>query len=282
MHYLDEGHGDPILLLHGNPTSSYIWRNIIPKLAETGRCIAPDLIGMGRSDQPDIPYRFFDHARYLEEFIHRLELRNITIVGHDWGGALGFYYGMLHERNLRGLAFFETIVKPLHWSDFPSNFRFAFRLFRLPWFGQFLIQRLNLFLGQVVPRGVVNQLHADVMEEYGRPFQTHHSRKPIWQMPNDLPIDGEPADVVDVCQQWATWLGASELPKLLLYAQPGALIRETELAWCRANIRNLAAIDVGRGIHYLQEDRSGVIARHLADWMKSEVIPQSDPRGHGA
>lgn len=271
MHYLEEGTGDPILLLHGNPTSSYVWRNIIPTLSTVGTCIAPDLIGMGRSDKPRIGYRFFDHAKYLEEFIHQLKLRNVTIVGHDWGGALGFYYAMHHERNVKAVAFFETIVKPLKWADFPADFKLAFRLFRTPVIGQFMIQGLNLFVNQILQKATIRRLTKDEMEEYARPFRTYGSRKPLWRMPNDAPIDGRPADVAEAAQKWSSWLTRSETPKLLLHASPGGLIGSTDVAWCRSNIRNLEVMALGEGIHYFQEDHPELVATTIADWLKAEV-----------
>jgi haloalkane dehalogenase len=278
MHYLEEGEGDPILLLHGNPTSSFIWRNIIPELSTLGRCIAPDLIGMGRSQKPRIDYRFFDHAKYLEEFVHALKLRNITIVGHDWGGALGFYYAMHHERNIRAVAFFETILKPLSWTDFPSGAKLAFKLFRLPGIGQLMIQGLNLFVKRVLPMGVVVPLEPAVLAEYERPFRTYSSRKPLWKMPNDVPIDGRPADVAGAAERWAVWLGRSETPKLLLHATPGALVRTADVSWARANIRNLEVVDVGAGIHYLQEDQPVGVTQALMKWLQTEVITELDPQ----
>ena len=273
MHYLELGQGDPILLLHGNPTSSFIWRDVIPELSSAGRCIAPDLIGMGRSQKPDLAYRFFDHARYLEEFIHQLKLRNVTIVGHDWGGALGFYYSMHHERNVRAIAFFETIVKPLAWSEFPSDMRMALRLFRLPVVGQLLIQGLNLFVNKALTDGVLGHLEERVLVEYARPFPSFASRKPIWRMPNDIPIDGKPSDIHEIAVSWSAWLCRSEVPKLLLYGRPGLLIGPKDIAWCRANIRKLEVADVGEGLHYLQEEQPHAISRSLVNWLKKEVIP---------
>lgn len=278
MHYLEEGEGDPILFLHGNPTSSFIWRNVIPELSTLGRCIAPDLIGMGRSQKPDIEYRFFDHAKYIEEFVHALKLRNLAIVGHDWGGALGFYYAMHHERNVRAVAFFETIVRPLSWSDIPSEAKLAFRLFRMPLLGQLLIQGLNLFVQKVLPMGVKGKLDPVAFEEYARPFRTYGSRKPLWRMPNDVPIDGRPEDVADVAERWSAWLGRSEVPKLLLHGSPGGLIRTDTVSWCRANVRNLDVVDVGPGLHYLQEDQPAAVSRALAEWMQTEVIGEANPQ----
>lgn len=272
MHYIEEGQGDPILLLHGNPTSSYIWRNIIPELSKLGRCIAPDLIGMGRSQKPDLDYSFFDHTRHIEEFVHQLKLRNLTIIGHDWGGALGFYYAMHHERNVRAIAFFETIITPFTWADFPPKVKLAFRLFRFPGIGRFLIQGLNLFVKRAVPMGVEISPDAEVLEEYARPFSSFKSRKPVWRMPNDVPINGKPEDIHETATSWCAWLSRSEVPKLLLHAQPGLLIGENRVVWCRANIRNLETVDVGLGRHYLQEERPAAISKALAEWMRSEVI----------
>ena len=272
MHYVEAGEGHPILFLHGNPTSSYIWRNIIPGLADLGHCIAPDLIGMGRSAKPDSGYRFFDHVKHIEEFVHALKLRNVTIVGHDWGGAIGFYYAMHHERNVRAVAFFETIVRPLSWKGFDSSFRLGFQLFRVPLLGQLLIQGLNLFVSQVLPRGTAYGLDEEVMEVYRRPFQSYKSRKPVWRMPNDLPVEGRPSDVHQAAESWSQWLRQSQTPKLLLHGSPGALIRSEDVSWCKVNIKNLDTVNVGPGVHYLQEDQPSAIVDAIRTWMKEEII----------
>lgn len=276
MHYVEAGEGHPILFLHGNPTSSFIWRNIIPKLSGLGHCIAPDLIGMGRSAKPNSDYRFFDHVKYVEEFVHALKLRNVTIVGHDWGGAIGFYYAMHHERNVRAVAFFETIVRPLTWNNFDSSFRVGFQLFRIPLIGQLLIQGLNLFVTQVLPRGTAFGMDDEVLEVYARPFQNFGSRKPIWRMPNDLPIGGRPSDVHEAAEAWSQWLRRSQTPKLLLHGTPGALIQSEDVAWCRANIKNLDTVNVGPGVHYLQEDQPTAIAEAIDKWMKEEIISPAE------
>lgn len=266
MHYVEAGRGDPILFLHGNPTSSYLWRNVIPHLSPLGRCIAPDLIGMGRSDKPDLEYRFVDHARYLEGFIAKLGLARVTLVVHDWGSGLGFHYAMRNEGNVRGIAFMEAIVKPSTWADFPRDFRMGFRMFRAPLVGWVLIAVLNVFVRQLLPKAIVRPLTAEERRRYAEPYPTVASRKPLWRWPNEIPIDGEPADVHAVVSEYSRRLQASDLPKLLFHADPGGIIGPGELAWCRANLKNLETVDIGSGIHYLQEDNPHRIGSELARW----------------
>ncbi len=269
MRYLDEGDGDPILLLHGNPTSSYIWRNIIPRLLPHGRCIAPDLMGMGESDKPDIDYRFFDHYRYVEKFIEKLGLKNVTLVVHDWGSALGFYYAMQHEQNIKGIAFMEAILAPVEsWKEFPSPARQMFKLFRTPVIGWFMIGHLNLFIKQVMAMTIIRKLTDEEKDRYRKPFPFSADRLPIWRWPNEIPIEGKPEDVHDAVAKYSAWLQETELPKLLLYAHPGALVRKERVEWCRKNLKSLAAVDIGKGIHYVQEDSPDLIGRSIADWLK--------------
>ena len=179
IHYVDEGEGDPILFLHGNPTSSYLWRNIIPHMISKGRCIAPDLIGMGKSDKPEIAYRFLDHVKYLETFIEELGLTNITLVIHDWGSALGFHYAMRHENNIKGIAFMEALIKPMNWEDFPGAFKIGFKLFRTPVIGWFMISVMNMFVKQILPQAIARKLSLEEKSVYAEPYKTIHSRKPL-------------------------------------------------------------------------------------------------------
>jgi haloalkane dehalogenase len=192
MHYVEEGSGDPVLFLHGNPTSSYLWRNIIPYAARVGRAVAPDLIGMGRSDKPDIDYSFFDHVRYVDGFIDALDLRDITFVVHDWGSALGFHYARRHERNVKGIAFMEAILRPYTWNDWPEQARGLFQAFRTPETGWDLIANRNVFVEDVLPGSVVRKLTDEEMDRYRAPFPTPESRKPVWRWPNEIPVDGQP------------------------------------------------------------------------------------------
>jgi haloalkane dehalogenase len=266
IHYIDEGEGDPVLFLHGNPTSSYLWRNIIPHLTASARCIAPDLIGMGRSDKPDIEYRFVDHSNYVEGFIREMDLKNITFVIHDWGSALGFHYAMRNEANVKGLAFMEAIIKPATWSEFPAGFRMGFRLFRTPLIGWLMIAGMNVFVEQILPKAMVRPLTEKEKDYYRAPYSRVRDRKPLWRWPNEIPIDGKPADVSAIVQSYNERLQVSELPKLLFYAHPGGIINSVMVQWCQDNLRNLKVVDIGEGIHYLQEDNPHAIGSELAAW----------------
>lgn len=269
IHYVEEGAGDPILFLHGNPTSSYLWRNIIPYVTPYGRAIAMDLIGMGRSDKPDIEYRFFDHVKYVEGFIEKIGLKNITLVVHDWGAALGFYYAMRHESNFKGLAFMEAIFMPVPtWNEFPADFRQVIQAFRTPQVGWDMIVNQNMFVEQVLPGAIVRKLTEEEMNHYRDPYKDPASRKPVWRWPNELPISGEPADVVEAINAYNQWLQNSAVPKLLFYGTPGAIGPAPVVAWCRERLKNLKVVDVGNGIHYLQEDNPHLIGSELAMWYR--------------
>jgi haloalkane dehalogenase len=269
VHYIEEGSGDPILFLHGNPTSSYLWRNILPFLIPCGRCIAPDLIGMGKSDKPDIGYRFVDHAEYVEGFIETLGLRKVTLVVHDWGSALGFHYAMRHEENINAIAFMEAILRPATWDDFPKDFKMGFKLFRTPVIGWLMIVGMNIFVEKILPKAIVRNLTEEEKNHYREPFKRFKDRKPVWRWPNEIPIDGNPADVARIVQYYHQKLLESELPKLLFFASPGGLITSTTVAWCKQNLKNLKSVDIGQGIHFLQEDNPHRIGSELADWYKS-------------
>lgn len=270
MHYVDEGAGNPVLFLHGNPTSSYLWRNIIPYVTPLARCIAPDLIGMGKSDKPDTEYRFFDHAKYVEGFIEKMGLRNIILVLHDWGSALGFYYAMRHESNVKALAFMEAIVLPVPtWEMFPREVKEIFQGFRTPDVGWDMVVEKNMFIEQILPESIVRKLSLEEMNHYREPFKEPGSRKPVWRWPNELPIEGKPADVVKTVETYNAWLRETDLPKLLFYGNPGALIKPPVLEWCRQNLKHLKTVDIGPGIHYLQEDNPHLIGSELAEWYES-------------
>jgi haloalkane dehalogenase len=269
IHYIDEGAGDPILFLHGNPTSSYLWRNIIPHLVPHGRCIAPDLIGMGKSDKPDLAYRFSDHSKYLEGFIEEIGLSNITVVLHDWGSGLGFHYAMMHESNIKAIAFMEALVKPMKWEDFPSDQKMGFKLFRTTGIGWLMLSVMNMFLTKLVPQMVVRKLSVEEMDHYLAPFKTIQSRKPVRQWPREIPISGSPSDVHEMMSNYSQKLQESELPKILFFANPGAIINAPDVDWCRENLKNLKAVDIGEGLHYLQEDNPHLIGEELATWYQN-------------
>jgi haloalkane dehalogenase len=268
MYYEEQGEGKPVLLLHGNPTSSFLWRNVIPHVAGAGRCIAPDLIGMGRSDKPDLDYRFVDHARYVDGFIDALGLEDLALVVHDWGSALGFHYARRNEGNVRGLAFMEAILAPVPaWEAFPERRREMFQAFRTPEVGWDLIAKQNVFVERALPGAVVRKLTDEEMDAYRAPFPDEASRKPVWRWPNEIPIEGEPADVAEIVGAYNRWLQETQLPKLLFYAEPGALVPRPMVEWARSALSNLQTVDLGNGIHYLQEDHPDAIGREVARWV---------------
>jgi haloalkane dehalogenase len=268
MYYVEEGEGVPVLFLHGNPTSSYLWRNVIPHVSSGARCIAPDLIGMGRSDKPDIDYRFSDHARYLEGFIEALGLGDVVLVLHDWGSGLGFDWARRHADRVRGLAFMEAILAPVpSWDVFPEGAREMFQAFRTPEVGWDLIAKQNVFVEQALPASVVRTLSDEEMDAYRAPFPDEASRKPVWRWPNEIPIEGEPADVAEAVGAYSAWLQETEVPKLLFAATPGALITAPVVEWARSALPNLEVVDLGEGIHYVQEDHPGEIGRGIARWL---------------
>lgn len=272
MHYIDVGQGKPVLFLHGNPTSSYLWRNVIPHVQPLGRCIAPDLIGMGKSDKPRLDYSFMDHYRYLERFIETLELHDILLVVHDWGGGLGFHYARLHPDNVRGIAFMETIVRPLTWDEWPEQATQVFQAFRTDGLGEQMILENNAFVEQVLPGAVLRPLTDEEMTVYREPYLEHEEyRLPTLRWPREIPIEGEPADVHEAATLYAQWLTEAPIPKLLLTAQPGAIMRVTG-QWCIDNLPNLKHVDVGPGVHFIQEDQPHAIGEAIAAWMREQDL----------
>lgn len=269
MHYVEQGEGDPILFLHGNPTSSYLWRNVIPHVSGHGRCIAPDLIGMGKSDKPDLEYRFFEHANYVEDFIDAIGLSNITLVLHDWGSGLGFHYAALHPDKIKAIAFMEAIVRPVpSWDTFPSDIKEIFQSFRTEKVGWDLIVNQNMFIEKILPSGVVRELSEEEMNVYREPYLEPKSRKPLWRWPNEIPIEGEPSDVNEAVLKYNAKLVEWDIPKLLFYAEPGAILPKPAVEWCEINLKNLTSINLGKGRHYLQEDYPHAIGEGIAEWYR--------------
>ena len=271
MHYIDEGQSDEdvILFIHGNPESVYVWRNIIPYVSDDTRVVAVDLIGMGKSDKPDIDYRFVDHARYLDGFIKELDLKNVTLVIHDWGSALGFNYAMNNEDNIKGIAFMEAILMPMTWEQFPPEAKEMFENFRTPGVGEEMIMNQNFFIEQVLPFGTVRELSEEEMNQYREPYPTPESRKPIWVWPNEIPIDGQPADVHEIVVKYNQWLQETEIPKLLFHATDGALADDSIVKWSKQNLKNLQTVDIGQGIHFVQEDNPHKIGESISDWYQT-------------
>ena len=272
MAYVEVGGGDPIVFLHGNPTSSYLWRNVIPHVEKLGRCIAPDLIGMGDSDKltPSGPdrYTFVEHRRYLDALLEQLGVKsNVTLVIHDWGSALGFDWANRHRDAVKGIAYMEAIVQPVSWDDWPKAVRPVFQGFRSP-AGEAMILDNNVFVEQVLQGAIARKLTDEEMEVYRRPFrEPGEGRRPTLTWPRQIPIDGEPKDVVDIVAAYAEWLKQADVPKLFIDADPGAILRGKARDFCRA-WPNQKQVTV-KGIHFVQEDSPDEIGAAIADWMSN-------------
>jgi haloalkane dehalogenase len=258
------------LFLHGNPTSSYIWRNILPLVAPVARCIAPDLIGFGASGKPDIAYRFADHIRYLDALIGELGIASAYLVAQDWGTALAFHLAARRPDFVRGLAFMEFIRPMPDWADFDPNHgarEQTFRKFRTPGEGDTLILDGNAFIERVLPGGILRKLKDDEMAAYRAPFPTPESRRPTLALPRELPIAGEPADVWDMMDKVHAALAASTYPKLLFVGSPGALVSPAFARDFATSLRHCAVVPLGAGLHFLQEDHPEAIGRSIAGWI---------------
>jgi haloalkane dehalogenase len=275
MAYVDMGEGDPIVFLHGNPTSSYLWRNIMPHLAGMGRCIAPDLIGMGGSDKlPDSGperYRFTEHREYLDAFFEMMGLTsNVTLVIHDWGSALGFDWARRNPDAVRGIAYMEGIVRPVTWDEWNPDARAVFEGFRSP-AGEVMVLEKNVFVERVLPGSVLRDMSDEEMDVYREPFaQPGEDRRPTLTWPREIPLGGEPEDVVAIVQDYADWMAGNDLPKLFVNADPGAILIGAQREFCR-QWKNQHEVTVP-GVHFIQEDSPHEIGTAIAEWYKS-LIP---------
>jgi haloalkane dehalogenase len=271
MAYFDIGQGDPIVFLHGNPTSSYLWRNILPYLQGEGRCLAPDLIGMGDSEKlPEsgpASYTFVEHRRYLDALLAALGVeRHVTFVIHDWGSVLGFDWARRHPDAVKGIAYMEALVQPVTWDQWSPQSRSFFERLRGAEGEQMILQE-NLFVESLLPRRVLRQLTDAEMEEYRRPYrEPGEGRRPTLSWPRQLPIAGEPADVVEIVRSCAAWLAVSPVPKLFINAEPGTISVE-ERAFYRS-LPHQTEVSV-RGLHFIQEDSPDEIGEALARWYTS-------------
>jgi haloalkane dehalogenase len=272
MAYVDVGEGDPIVLLHGNPTSSYLWRNVLPHLQPRGRCIAPDLIGMGDSDKlPDSgpgTYRFVEHRRYLEALLEALEVHErVTFVIHDWGSALGFDWANRHREAVKGIAYMEAIMRPQSWDHWDNaNLRPALQALRSE-AGEAMVLQDNFFIEQILPKAVLRTLSAEEMAEYRRPFaEPGEGRRPTLTFVRQIPIEGEPADVAAIATAYADWLATSRVPKLFVKAEPGLLLAGGANLDFARKLPAQTEVKVA-GVHYVQEDSPDEIGRAIAGWM---------------
>ena len=276
MAYTELGPNDPkadtIVFLHGNPTSSYLWRNVMPHLADQGRCIAPDLIGMGDSDkiEPSGPehYTFREHRRYLDAFLEHVGVeKNVTLVIHDWGSALGFDWANRNRTKVKGIAYMEAIVRPLTWDEWSPAARRIFEGFRSPE-GEKMILEKNLFIEAVLPGSILRKLSNNEMDVYRRPFrEPGEDRRPTLTWPRQIPLDGEPADVTELVQSYAKWMSSSDLPKLFVNADPGAILVGAQREFCRG-WKNQTEVTV-KGNHFLQEDSPHEIGEAIAKWRRT-------------
>jgi haloalkane dehalogenase len=267
MAYVDTGAGSPVVFLHGNPTSSYLWRNVIPHVAPTHRCLAPDLVGMGESGKaPDGSYRFVDHARYLDAWLESLGLtRNVTLVVHDWGSALGFHWARRHPESVRALVYMEAIVRPVTWADWPEAARKVFQAMRSPG-GEEMVLQKNVFVERILPASVLRGLTEAEMAVYRRPYaEPGESRRPTLTWPRQIPIEGEPADVVAIVEEYGRWLAGSPVPKLFVNAEPGSILTGAAREFCRT-WPNQDEVTV-RGSHFIQEDSPHEIGRAIAGFL---------------
>lgn len=263
--YVDVGHGDPTVFLHGNPTSSYLWRNVIPFVSGLSRCLAPDLIGMGRSSRVSLPGpRFAEHAAYLDAWFDELNLDRVVLVVHDWGSALGFHWACRHPDRVVGIAYMEAIVQPRRWDDFPDGRDTMFRALRSDR-GERMVLDDNFFIETILPKSVIRPLGDAEMEAYRAPFQSRESRGPMLMFPRELPIEGEPADVVKTVEEYGRWMASNDIPKLFISAEPGALLVGRAREFCRT-WRNQEEVTV-KGIHYVQEDSPVEIGRALESFV---------------
>jgi len=267
MAYIDAGSGPPIVFLHGNPTSSYLWRNIIPHVEGIGRCLAPDLVGMGRSgSNPSGNYRFLDHVPYLDEWFEAVGVGdNATIVGHDWGGALGFYWAFRHPERVSGLAYMETFVRPLLWDEWPEAPKKIFQAMRSP-AGEEMVLQKNVFVERILPASVIRKLSEEEMAAYRHRYsEPGESRRPTLTWPREVPLDGEPADVVAIVQEYSEWLSTSHVAKLFINADPGAILTGPQREYCR-KWPNQVEVTV-KGSHFPQEDSPHEIGAAIAEFL---------------
>ena len=277
MHYVEAGEGAPIVLLHGQPTSSYLWRNVIPHLSDRARVIAPDNIGFGKSDRPDIHYSYANHVSYIEGFIEALDLEDVVLVGHDWGSAFALDYAARHPETVRGVVFFEAIVAPVFpaesYEALSPRLRDFFTTLRSEEGTRLMVEE-NYFVEKALPDMVMRDLSEAEMEAYREPFRTEEARRQVivpW--PNQIPIANRPAHTTRVVGSYNDWLMSTRVPKLMLYAEPGALNPPEVVAWLVNHVDNIETVYVGEGLHYLQEDQPEAIGRAIADWYRR--LPES-------
>ena len=270
MAYCEIGEGDPIIFQHGNPTSSYLWRNVMPHLENKGRCIAIDLIGMGDSekldDEGENTYSYHVHKKYFDRCLEELEInQNVTLVIHDWGSALGFQWAQENKEKVKGICYMEGIVTPLTWDDWNQDGRGIFQGFRSDT-GEEMILKKNLFIEAVLPASIIRNLNDEEMNEYRRPFQEAIARRPTLDWPRHIPINDEPPEMVKIVSSYEKWMSENDLPKLFINAEPGTILVGRQREICR-KWKNQVEITV-KGAHFIQEDSPNEIGRAINEWLE--------------
>lgn len=267
MAYIDTGEGDPIVFLHGNPTSSYLWRNVISQVEGVGRCLAPDLIGMGESGTAsDGSYQFVDHARYLDAWFETMDLREkVILVVHDWGSGLGFYWAQRHPERVQGIAYMEAIVQTITWEDWPEESRELFQTFRTP-VGEKLILEKNIFIERILPGSILRTLSEEEMDVYRKPYLAGGEvRRPMLTWPQQIPVEGQAEEIVDIVNGYSKWLSEVEIPKLFINGEPGAILVGKPREFCRT-WPNQKEVTV-KGSHFLQEDSPEAIGDAVREFV---------------
>lgn len=269
MHYLDEGGGDPVLFLHGMPTSCYVWRNIFPYLSGLGRCIAPDLIGMGKSDKPDIEYTISDHIKYIDKFIETLKLDRIILVMHGWGSIIGFDYAMRHENKCKGLVFYEAYLRSVNGDDISLPYQEQMLALQGEENINDLVLNGALFIDKVLPQSGMRLLSEKEMNHYREPFKQKGSGKPLSQYLRELPTEKNHGAITKLISDYSKKLTQSQLPKLMLYSVPGFITTMATVMWAKENLPNIEIIDVGEELHYIQESDPAAMGESISIWLQA-------------
>ncbi|WP_114285927.1 haloalkane dehalogenase [Candidatus Halocynthiibacter alkanivorans] len=272
MSYLEEGKGDAVVFLHGNPSAAYLWRNVMPFVSTTHRTIAPDLIGMGHSGKPDIGYTFADHAQYLDAFIDALDLTEITLVSHDWGAALAWDFAHRHPEMVVRMAFMEGVLPPAFpqasYDAMGEEMGGMFRALQDFEQGYQMVMEGNMFVENILPMMINRPLGEAAKAEYGTPYTTVESRLPTWMWPREVPIGGQPESSVQLMDDIETFMGETDMPTLLVYAEPGVLVPPQAVPFYSSLIQDLETAFIGQGLHFIQEDQPDAIGRAISDWLR--------------
>ena len=266
MHFIEEGTGDPILFLHGVPTSCYVWRNVIPHLTSLGKCIAPDLIGFGKSAKPNIDYSIFDHIKYIEKFIEVMKLKNITFIMHGWGSIIGFDYAMRHENNCKGLVFYEAFLRKLHENE--NSLPLQEQVALLQAGTSDLAADATYFVDRVIAQGAMRELSEEEMANYREPFLHEGTSKPILQYLKEIPVGNGKTQIEQLIIEYSKKLTHSKLPKLMLYSVPGFITTMATAIWAKEHLPNLEIVDVGEELHLAQESYPQLIGETISVWLQ--------------